>query len=190
MKQVTRQCVICRKHSDKKDLFRMALNAKGRPVIDLDYTIQSRGVYLCPDATCLTKARKQNAIGRSLDVQVPNEIYLRLAKIISRTDAETPGKLLGLAIRARNVVVGSTAVELGLKRGKVRLVLIDISAAEATILRTEMICQAARRSMIQWPVRNGLAEMAGKVNCRVIGITDNAFAHALIKQLSKLTKDS
>ena len=42
--------------------------------------MNGRGAYLCPDPECLKKAQKARALERSLEVQIPQEVYDRLVK--------------------------------------------------------------------------------------------------------------
>ena len=61
-----RQCTGCREHKPKRELIRVVRSPEGE-------------AYLCPSVDCLAKARKSKALERSLECQIPDEIYDRLS---------------------------------------------------------------------------------------------------------------
>lgn len=151
---------------------------------DLEQTGNGRGVYVCPDEKCLSRAHKTDVLSKALKKKVPEDVYLALARHLAPApDRETPEKLLGFALRARSAVLGSTAVEQGLKRGKVRLVILDSSASESTRDRMVKLCTALSKPLREWQREKSISEITGKANCRLAGITDAAMAHVLSRQL-------
>ncbi|OAG27474.1 YlxR family protein [Thermodesulfatator autotrophicus] len=50
-----RSCIICKKKTAKHKLLRLALDEKGRVVLDKEYKQPGRGAYLCPDDSCVAK---------------------------------------------------------------------------------------------------------------------------------------
>ena len=64
-----RRCVGCMESKPKRELIRIVATEEG-PKIDLTGKANGRGIYLCPNPECLTKARKRKAIGRGLEIDV------------------------------------------------------------------------------------------------------------------------
>lgn len=64
-----RRCVGCMESKQKRELIRIVAS-DGVPRIDLTGKANGRGIYLCPDAECFTKARKKKAIGRGLEIEI------------------------------------------------------------------------------------------------------------------------
>lgn len=64
-----RRCVGCMESKPKRDLIRIVAAEDG-PKIDLTGKANGRGIYLCPDPECFTKARKKKAIGRGLEIEI------------------------------------------------------------------------------------------------------------------------
>ena len=62
-----RQCVGCREMKPKRELIRVVRSP-------------GRGAYICPDAKCLAKARKKNALGNAFGCQIPDEVYDQLTE--------------------------------------------------------------------------------------------------------------
>ena len=81
-----RMCSGCGQHLPKKELVRVVRSAEGELSVDLTGRKPGRGAYLCPKADCLRKARKARRLDRSLDCQIPDEVYQRLEEEISRSE--------------------------------------------------------------------------------------------------------
>ncbi|MBQ3010611.1 MAG: YlxR family protein [Oscillospiraceae bacterium] len=73
-----RQCLGCREMKPKATLIRVVRSPEGEISLDGRGKASGRGAYVCKDSGCLKKARKSKAIERSLDTQIPDEIYDRL----------------------------------------------------------------------------------------------------------------
>lgn len=70
-----RQCVGCRTMKDKKSLIRVVKTPEGEIVLDVTGKKSGRGAYVCPDNTCLKKARKSRALERAFELTIPDEVY-------------------------------------------------------------------------------------------------------------------
>lgn len=75
-----RQCMGCRERKAKKELIRVVRGTDGVVSLDFGGKLNGRGAYICPDPACLKKAQKTKSLERSLEVEIPEEVYLRLEK--------------------------------------------------------------------------------------------------------------
>ena len=75
-----RQCMGCRERKAKKDMLRVVRGTDGNVTLDFGGKLNGRGAYICPDPNCLQKAQKSKSLERSLETQIPEEVYLRLIK--------------------------------------------------------------------------------------------------------------
>ena len=73
-----RQCLGCREMKPKATLIRVVRSPEGEISLDGRGKASGRGAYVCKDSGCLKKARKSKALERSLETQIPEEIYERL----------------------------------------------------------------------------------------------------------------
>ena len=73
-----RTCVGCGGESPKRGLLRVVRRPDGTVALDLTGRAPGRGAYLCPDAECLRRARKRNALARTLKAPVPEAVYEEL----------------------------------------------------------------------------------------------------------------
>ena len=80
-----RQCMGCRERKAKKEMIRVVRTTEGAVMLDFGGKLNGRGAYLCPNAACLKKAQKAKALERSLEVQIPDEVYARLTKEMEET---------------------------------------------------------------------------------------------------------
>ena len=75
-----RQCMGCRERKNKRDLIRVVRSPEGAVSLDFSGKAAGRGAYLCPDPDCLKRAIRSKALERSLETQIPEEVYTRLEK--------------------------------------------------------------------------------------------------------------
>ncbi len=75
-----RQCMGCRERKAKRELIRIVRTPEGNVTLDFGGKMNGRGAYLCPNPECLTKAIRSRALARSLEVEIPQEVYDRLQK--------------------------------------------------------------------------------------------------------------
>lgn len=75
-----RQCMGCRERKAKKELIRVVRGTDGTVGLDFSGKLNGRGAYLCNDPACLHKAQRSKALERSLETEIPQEVYDRLAK--------------------------------------------------------------------------------------------------------------
>ena len=81
-----RQCLGCREMKPKKELVRVVRSPEGEVSIDGRGKKPGRGAYVCHNADCLKKALRSNALGRSLDVTIPEAIHAALVAELERAD--------------------------------------------------------------------------------------------------------
>ena len=75
-----RQCMGCRERKAKKELIRVVRGVDGTVSLDFSGKAPGRGAYLCPDPGCLKTANRSKALSRSLETEIPQEVYDRLEK--------------------------------------------------------------------------------------------------------------
>ena len=75
-----RQCMGCRERKAKRDMIRVVRCTDGEVRVDFGGKMNGRGAYLCPNPECLKKAIRSKALERSLEVEIPEEVYDRLQK--------------------------------------------------------------------------------------------------------------
>lgn len=75
-----RQCVGCGEMKGKKEMMRVLKTTEGPIVLDVTGKMNGRGAYLCKQADCLKKARKNKGLERSFKMSIPDEVYDSLEK--------------------------------------------------------------------------------------------------------------
>lgn len=76
-------CVACREMKPKPQLVRLVLTEDGAKV-DLTGKMNGRGVYLCKNAQCLAKARKNKGFSRAHGFALSEELCLELEKLFEQ----------------------------------------------------------------------------------------------------------
>ncbi len=77
-----RSCCGCREKRPKRELVRIVRSPEGEVSLDVTGKKSGRGVYICSDTACLAKAKKSRALARSLECDIPDEVYARLEEEI------------------------------------------------------------------------------------------------------------
>ena len=78
----------CNEKKPKKDLIRVVRLPSGEILIDGKGKLSGRGVYICPCLSCFEKAKKAKRFERSLEVEIPEEIYIQLGQGLRTALAE------------------------------------------------------------------------------------------------------
>ena len=78
-----RKCMGCGEMKSKRELVRVVKNKEGEISLDLTGKKAGRGAYVCPELSCLQKARKTRGFERALSCRIPDEIYDRMEQELS-----------------------------------------------------------------------------------------------------------
>ena len=73
-----RMCICCREMKDKKQLTRVVKNKDGEIFIDSTGKKNGRGAYVCNNADCLKKLKKNKVLNKTFKCAVPDQIYDQL----------------------------------------------------------------------------------------------------------------
>ncbi len=70
-----RKCLGCGESKPKPELARVVRAPDGSVSLDLTGRKSGRGAYVCPKAECLKKARRRKSLERSLEVEIPEDVF-------------------------------------------------------------------------------------------------------------------
>ena len=77
-----RSCVVTREKVPKQELIRVVRTPENEVVVDLTGKANGRGAYLKKDLEVFAKAQKSKVLNRILEVEVKDEVFEELKKII------------------------------------------------------------------------------------------------------------
>ena len=89
-------------------------------------------------------------------------------------------RLLGLGLKAGNVVIGVAGVRAGLQRGQVVCVVLAQDASQRTIEKVERLAVAKQVPVLRGPAAMELGAGLGKPPVQAVGVADPALARGLI----------
>lgn len=89
-------------------------------------------------------------------------------------------RLLGLGLRAGNVVIGVAGVRAGLQRGKMSCVVLAADASQRTIDKVGRLAEAKQVPVLRGPDANELGAGLGKPPVQAVGVADQALAKGLL----------
>ncbi len=81
-----RKCLGCGESKPKMTLARVVRCPDGTVSLDLTGKKSGRGAYVCRNVGCLKKCRKRRAIERSLEVEIPDEVYDAIEKELADSE--------------------------------------------------------------------------------------------------------
>jgi len=73
-----RKCLGCNESFPKKELIRVVRTPEGKIELDFIGKKSGRGAYICKKVSCFKKARKGKRFDKSLECEIPEEIYAEL----------------------------------------------------------------------------------------------------------------
>jgi ribosomal protein L7Ae-like RNA K-turn-binding protein len=98
-----------------------------------------------------------------------------------------PGALgmLGLAARARSLLIGTGAVRQGLQSDRVAAVLIAADRSDRTIDKVERLARARGVPVVAGPPAEELGRQLGRSAVQAVGLTDGAMARGFLAKLAE-----
>ena len=75
-----RKCMGCMSSFPKQELVRIVRTKEGEISLDTTGKKSGRGAYICKSADCLKKALKSHRIEKSLECDIPEEIWETLTE--------------------------------------------------------------------------------------------------------------
>ena len=77
-----RTCVVTREKYEKRELVRIVKNPEGVIEVDLTGKKNGHGAYMKLSQEVLEMAKKNHALDRALEAEIPQEIYDELEKLL------------------------------------------------------------------------------------------------------------
>lgn len=81
-KEVLRTCIVTKEKLPKKELLRIVRTPDGNVEVDETGKANGRGCYIKKTKEVLDKAKKGEHIKRALEVEISNDLYDEILKII------------------------------------------------------------------------------------------------------------
>lgn len=78
-----RTCVVTKECLPKKELLRIVKTPENEVKPDVTGKLNGRGAYIKKDLETLDKAIKSKALEHHLEVEIPNEVYEEIRKVIN-----------------------------------------------------------------------------------------------------------
>ena len=83
MKKVPlRMCVVTRNREDKRNLLRIVKDQENNVFVDVTGKQNGKGAYITKSKEVLEMAKKNKALDRALECEVPESIYEKIEKYI------------------------------------------------------------------------------------------------------------
>lgn len=70
-----RKCIGCMESFSKKELCRIVKTKENEIFFDQTGKLNGRGTYICKNIDCFNKAIKSKRLSKSLETEIPEEVY-------------------------------------------------------------------------------------------------------------------
>ena len=88
--------------------------------------------------------------------------------------------LLGLGLRARNVVVGAEQVRAAAKKGTLALALVAADASENSLSKLRPLLDGRRIRVVEGLSTDALGGAVGRQQTAAVGVTDSSLARGIL----------
>ena len=78
-----RRCLATNESFPTKDLLRIVRTPEGEVKVDLSGKLNGKGAYISKSMEALELAKKKKVLNRALEVEIPQEIYEEIEKVIN-----------------------------------------------------------------------------------------------------------
>ncbi len=79
-----RSCVVTKEKLPKGELLRIVRTPEGNVLADVTGKLNGKGAYIKKDITVLEKAKKNKILERALEIEISDEVYEAISKIINK----------------------------------------------------------------------------------------------------------
>lgn len=79
-----RKCIGCMESFPKKELCRIVKTKENEILFDTSGKLNGRGTYICKNIECFDKAIKTKRLSKSLESEIPVEVYEAIKKEIEK----------------------------------------------------------------------------------------------------------
>ena len=174
-----RKCLATNEQLPKKELIRVVRNKEGQVFVDATGKKNGRAPYLTRSLEAIEISKKKKVLSRSLQVEIPDEIFEELKNIVMNKKYLN---LLGLAYVAKGIVSGETLIK-SIAANETKLVVIANDASANTKKKITDKCHFYHVDyfIVDENIET-ISKAVGKNNRVALGITNQGFAKK-IKEL-------
>ena len=78
-----RRCLATNQSFPKKELLRIVRTPEGEVKVDLTGKLNGKGAYISRSNEALEIARKKKVLSRALEIEIPEEVYEEISRVIN-----------------------------------------------------------------------------------------------------------
>jgi len=172
---------VCHKKRLKKDLLRLVRASDRTIQLDERQKICGRGVYICLSTHCLIRAKEENLIEKIFQEKISSSVYLHIADFVKNERNGGLEKLIGFAVNGGKCWLGMEAVKNGLKKKKIKVLILDYKSGRNTQMKIENLSRIHHIPLVLYRGNASFGMLTGKANCHCAGIVDQQFASQIKK---------
>lgn len=179
-----RTCLGCRETKDKDELVRLVAGPDGFVVVDYKGNLPGRGAYVCPKESCVREAFLRKQIPRVFEgarTEGAEELLGQLKKRVW----ERILSIISLSRKAGKVVDGREAVEKGMEKGTINLLVFAEDLSPLSFKEMKETC--VKRGIVYYTYlsKDEMGGLIGKGERGALGIADASFSSLLGKEFER-----
>lgn len=178
-----RTCVGCRQTHPKSQLIRLVCGVNSQLMMDRQGKLPGRGVYVCPQRSCVEIAVKGARLREALRHEVIPGPVDKLVRTMASVLEERLIGSLHMARKAGHVVSGYTQVMRALLHEPVALLLVAEDTAPERLREYQKRCASRQIPHRPFLTKARLGELVGRDQSSAIGIQDARLSERLISYL-------
>jgi uncharacterized protein len=178
-----RTCVGCRRARPKSQLLRLVCGMHSQLTVDRQGKLPGRGVYVCPQRSCVELAVKGTRLREALRHEVtPGPVDALVGTMVSALEERLIGSI-HMARKAGHAVSGYTQVMRALRHEPVTLLLVAEDTAPERLREYQQRCTSRQIPHRPFLTKARLGELVGRDESSAIGIQDARLSERLISDL-------
>ncbi|MCL2760983.1 MAG: DUF448 domain-containing protein [Desulfuromonadales bacterium] len=178
-----RSCLGCKSKKEKNELLRFVITPERVLVPDFLGKLPGRGAYTCFNKKCIAEALRLHQFSRSFKGEIIAPALDGLFEQLQLLFIERILSLIALANRAGNVISGSDSIIDGLKKKKIKFLIISKDISVETADRFLSIAEKTGVASYQFLTKEELAKPLGKELRVAIALSSGGITEMLQKEL-------
>lgn len=181
-----RTCIGCKETRQIEELIRLVLAPDGQIAVDIDRRLPGRGAHICPSISCMEMAVRGNAFTRAFRQTISPPTADSLADMLCERLEEKLSGLIGIGHKARQVLSGSMALEKGLQRNRVHLLLLATDIGVQQRAKWLDLYRSSGRPWATYYTKDRLGSLLGKELRSAVGFVSPKMAQTATRLVSLL----
>lgn len=183
-KNPVRTCAGCGKKGDRGTLLRFVFSPDMGSICDIRMNIQSRGIYFCPNVSCMKKGIRKKAFSKLLRKENAEPVITSVVASLSEGLKVYAYSLMNMALKSKKLLTGDSAVSDGVDKKRVALIIVTADAGRSVKDKFDKISKKHNIPLFVIDEKTYVGSVLGvEAETSVSGVVRDGFAEPLMRVL-------